>query len=158
MPRKILVLPLILLLSILSSCASLQPGYEKPVVTISSFEAIPTQNLLPRFKIGLHIINPNRTALTLRGISYTLSLEGHKIMTGVTNKLPRIEPYGEGDVDLNASVDLFSSIRFFTNLMRNQKKDKLSYSFDGKLDVGTLYPLIRIKKEGTLFLTQSKFE
>ena len=163
MPRKTRVPPisalsLILFFFIISSCATLQPGFEKPVVTISSFEAIPTQGALPQFKIGLHIINPNRTALTLKGISYTIALEGHKVMTGVSNKLPRIEAYGEGDVDLNASIDLFSSIRFFTDLMRNQKNNKFSYSFDAKLDAGTLYPLIRVNKKGTLSLNQSGFD
>ncbi len=158
MPQKTLTLPLILILSILSSCATLQSGYEKPVVTISSFGVIPTKSVLPQFRIGLHIINPNRTAITLKGISYTLSIEGHKILTGVSNKLPQIEAYGEGDVNLNASVDLFSSIRFFTDLMSNQKKNKLSYRFDGKLDAGTLYPLIRVKKQGILSLNQSEFD
>ena len=70
-------------------CASLQSGYETPVVTITSFDAIPT-NGIPQFKIGLHIVNPNRTPLDLKGVSYTIALEGHKIMTGVSNKLPHI--------------------------------------------------------------------
>jgi LEA14-like dessication related protein len=134
------------------SCASLQPGYEKPVVSISSFEAIPTGNLIPQFKIGLHIVNPNRTPLKLKGVAYTIALEGHKIMTGVSNKLPDIEAYGEGDVVLNASVDLFCSIGFITDLIRSQNKEELSYSFNAKLDAGTLHPLIRVTRKGEISL------
>ena len=136
------------------SCATLQPGYETPTVSITSFEAIPSQGMIPQFQIGLHIVNPNRSPLNLKGISYTITLEGHKIMTGVSNQLPRIEAYGEGDLVLNASVDLFSSIGFFTDLMRNQKKDKFSYSLNAKLDAGSLHPLIRITKKGEISLTQ----
>jgi len=136
------------------SCATLQPGYETPIVSITSFEAIPSQGVIPQFQIGLHIVNPNRSPLNLKGISYTITLEGHKIMTGVSNQLPQIEAYGEGDLVLNASVDLFSSIGFFTDLMRNQKKDKFSYSLNAKLDAGSLHPLIRITKKGEISLTQ----
>ena len=136
------------------SCATLQPGYETPTVSITSFEAIPSQGMIPQFQIGLHIVNPNRSPLNLKGISYTISLEGHKIMTGVSNQLPQIEAYGEGDVVLNASVDLFSSIGFFTDLFRNQKKDRISYSLNAKLDAGSLHPLIRVSKKGEISLTQ----
>jgi LEA14-like dessication related protein len=136
------------------SCSTLQPGYETPTVSITSFEAVPAQGMIPKFQIGLHIVNPNRSPLDLNGISYTISLEGHKIMTGVSNQLPRIEAYGEGDVVLNASVDLFSSIGFFTDLIRHQKKDKISYRLNAKLDAGSLHPVIRISKKGRISLTQ----
>ena len=136
------------------SCATLQPGYETPTVSITSFEAIPSQGMIPQFQIGLHIVNPNRSPLNLKGISYTITLEGHKIMTGVSNQLPQIEAYGEGDVVLNASVDLFSSIGFFTDLMRHQKKNRISYSLNAKLDAGSLHPLIRVSKKGEISLTQ----
>ena len=137
---------------IFSSCAPLQPGFETPVVSISSVEALPSQGVVPQFEIGLHIVNPNRTALNLKGVVYTISLEGHKLLTGVANELPVIEAYGEGDILLNASVDLLSSIGFFTDLIRNQSLEKISYQIDVKLDVGTLYPFIRVTKEGELSL------
>ena len=134
-------------------CAGLQPGYEPPAVTITSFEALPTQSIVPRFKIGLHIVNPNRTPLDLKGVSYTISIEGHKIMTGVSNKLPHIEAYGEGDVELNAAVDLFSSISLFTDLMRNQQRNTFTYAFKAKLDPGGFHPLIKVSREGELKLS-----
>nr|WP_320014472.1 LEA type 2 family protein [uncultured Desulfobacter sp.] len=137
---------------IFSGCAPLQPGFETPVVSISSFEALPSQGVVPQFEIGLHIVNPNRTALNLIGMVYTISLEGHKLVTGVTNELPVIEAYSEGDIFLNASVNLFSSIGFFTNLIRNQNLEKISYQFNAKLDVGTLHPVIRVTKKGELSL------
>ncbi|WP_457551846.1 LEA type 2 family protein [Desulfobacula sp.] len=152
--KKIYIPLLFLFLLLISGCATLQPGYESPVVSITSFKAIPSQGLTPQFQIHLHIINPNRAPLDLKGISYTIFLEGHKIMMGVSNTLPLIEAYGEGDVVLNASVDLFSSIKFFTDLMRNQKKHQISYSLVAKLDAGALHPLIRTAKKGQISLRQ----
>ena len=154
MNRKIIGIFFIFSLLIVSGCASIRHGYEKPVVTITSFKAIPTGNLIPQFEIGLRIVNPNRLPLKLKGISYTIAIEGHKIMTGVSNQLPSIEAYGEDNVVLKASVGLFSSISFITNLIGSKKKDKISYSLEAKLDTGTLQPLIRITKKGELSLTQ----
>jgi LEA14-like dessication related protein len=139
---------------IFTGCAVHQPGYETPVVTITSFEAIPSQGVMPRFSIGLHIVNPNRSPLHLKGVSYTITLENHDVLTGVSNKLPQIEPYGEGDVVLNASIDLFNSIRLFNDLIRNKQGSSLDYAFKAKLDAGTLYPLIRVEKKGTFSLQE----
>lgn len=152
MNKKITTALLSFFLLFVSSCATLQPGYETPVVSITSFKVIPTQGLVPQFQIGLHIVNPNRSPLNLKGIAYTIALEGHKIMTGVANQLPRIDPYGQGDIVLNASVNLFSSIGFFTDLIRHQKKDQIAYRLNAKLDAGNLHPLIRVTQKGEISL------
>ncbi|ACN14363.1 hypothetical protein HRM2_12510 [Desulforapulum autotrophicum HRM2] len=143
-----------LFLVFINGCAALQPGYETPVVTISSFEAIPAQGMVPQFQIGLHIVNPNRSALNLKGVSYTISLEGHQLMTGVSNQLPKIEPYGEGDVVLNATVSLFNGILFLKDLVGNQQRKEIAYTLKAKLDAGNLHPLIRVTQKGSLSFKQ----
>lgn len=137
----------------LQGCAGLGSDYETPSVSVSSFEALPGEGIVPRFQIGLHIVNPNRKALELKGVAYTISIEGHKILTGVANDLPTIEAYGEGDVTLYGAVDLFSSISFFADLAGKKGKKPLSYRLDAKLDVGTLHPVIRVSRKGTLDMT-----
>jgi len=132
-------------------CAGLTSDFEAPAVSISTFKALPGQGVVPRFEIGLHIINPNRSPLALKGMVYTISIEGYKILTGVANDLPAIEAYGEGDIRLEAGVDLFSSIMFFTGLAK-EGRDEFNYSLAAKLDVGTLAPVIRVNREGRFSL------
>ena len=139
---------LTLLMLLICGCAGLTKDFETPAVSISSFKALPTQGFVPRFEIGVHIINPNRTPLDLKGVAYTISVEGHKILTGVANDLPRIEAYGEDDILLKAGVDLFSSILFFADLS-NSGKNQFHYILTAKLDVGTLVPAIRVNREGS---------
>ena len=97
----------------LQGCAGLRPGFETPTVTISSFKTLPSEGMLPAFAIGLRVINPNPEALTLRGISYTVSLDGYDVIKGVGNDLPVIDGYGEGEFNLTASADLFAGVRLF---------------------------------------------
>jgi len=154
MPKHLVSTALLVFLLMLSlwGCAGLNPNFETPAVSISSFRALPGQGGVPRFEIGLHIINPNRSFLDLKGVAYTISVEGYKLLTGVANDLPRIAAYGEGDVLLEAGVDLLSGILFFTNLAKGGK-DEVNYSLTAKLDVGPLVPVIRVNREGTFTIT-----
>ena len=149
MPR--LTIAILTLAFLLAGCAGLRPGWETPTVTVKSFRAIPSQGMLPEFEIDLHIVNPNREALKLAGVSYTVSLEGYELIKGVGNDLPTIEGYGEGDVMLTAAADLFAGVGLVRELMSSQK-EALSYSFEAKLDPGALRPTIRVKDSGEVSL------
>lgn len=137
---------------LLTGCAGMSPGWETPTVTVKSVRAIPSEGMLPEFEIDLHIVNPNREALKLVGVSYTVSLEGHELIKGVGNELPVIEGYGEGDITINASADLFAGVGLIRELMSSQK-DTLSYSFEAKLDPGAFRPSIRVKDSGEVPLS-----
>jgi LEA14-like dessication related protein len=150
MPRFSIAVVLVAVL--VAGCAGLRPGWETPTVTVKSVRAIPSQGMLPEFEIDLHVVNPNREALKLAGVSYTVSLEGHELIKGVGNDLPVIEGYGEGDITLNASADLFAGVGLIRELMSSQK-DSLKYSFEAKLDPGALRPSIRVKDSGEVSLS-----
>ena len=134
---------------LLQSCATLDPDYEEPTVMLSSFRAIPSEGMLPSFEVGLRIINPNAAPLNLEGIVYSISLQGHELVKGVGKDYPQIEGYSEDNVTLVASANLLSGIRFVTG-MTKQQNEPFEYEFKAKLDVGGLYPSLRISETGTL--------
>ncbi len=152
MPRRHLtraaLLPLALLL--ITGCATLQPGYETPSVTVTHFRSLPGDGA-PRFEIGLRILNPNRAPLKLHGIAYNVRLEGHRLLAGVANDLPEVAAYGESDVNLVASIDVLGSLGLIGDLM-NAQRESLTYRLEAKLDVGPLQPAIRVDHEGRLAL------
>ena len=139
------------LATILSACATMSPDYEEPTVTLSSFKAIPSEGMVPSFEIGLRIINPNSQALNLDGIVYTVSLQGYELVKGVGKDFPVIEGYSEGVVTLTASANLLAGIRFVGDMMQN-KGESLEYEFKAKLDLGGLYPSIKVKEAGQINL------
>ncbi len=145
----------LLLLVLLAGCATMQPGYESPTVTVNHFRALPSEGSAPRFEIGLRILNPNRTPLKLHGIAYDVRLEGHRLLAGVANDLPVVAPYGEADVALVAGVDLLGGLGLVGDLLRSQR-GSLTYRLEAKLDVGALQPAIRVDHEGMLSLGPSR--
>ena len=149
MTQPIKTVLLFLIISLLTACAGQLRDYEDPKVNITSFKSLPTEGAGPRFEITLNIINPNATPLELRGLAYSLILEGHEVLTGVSNKLPVIPAYGEADIIIHATVDVLSSIRLIVDLLNN-RPDEFAYVLKAKLDPGALRPSIRVIREGTI--------
>jgi LEA14-like dessication related protein len=143
------LLGLIFIVSLSSGCATLDPNFEEPEVTVSSFKVLPDGSINPTFEIGLRVVNPNNTALNLKGLSYTASIEGNKILSGVANQLPIVPAYGEAEVKLNAQADLFGGIRLFADLMK-PRDTPIGYTLKVKLGVGAFALPIYITREGNL--------
>ena len=141
----------LLLALMLAGCATIDPDYERPSVTVSTFRAIPVANGVPNFEIGLRVLNPNATPLELRGVSFSISLDGHKLIRGVGNELPVIEPYGAGDFTVTATANILAGIRFFADWAATGD-DSMKYEFKAKLDVGAFRPAIRITDAGEFSL------
>jgi LEA14-like dessication related protein len=133
----------------LSACAALNPNFEEPQVSVNSFKVLPGGSLNPTFEIGLRVVNPNSIPLNLKGMSYTASIEGNKVFSGVANQLPIVPAYGEEEIKLNAQADLFGGIKLFADLMK-PRKTPIGYTLKVKLDVGTFALPIRITREGSL--------
>jgi LEA14-like dessication related protein len=135
-------------------CSGMQFHYETPTLSLSSFRILPSDAMGPRFEIGLHIINPNRSSMKIYGVVYTVKIAGHRILTGVANDIPTIDGYGEGDVLLNTAADLFSSISLITNLLQ-ERRDSIAYELEAKLDLGRFRPDVHVEKRGTISLSRS---
>lgn len=136
----------------LTACASLWSTYETPQVNITSISLAPqSQSATPSFLIGLQVINPNRRDLPLQGMSYSLEVDGQRILSGAEPDLPRIPGYGTADITIQASPDLLGSARLLNRLLSG-RRDTLQYRFKARLDVGSLLPFITIEEEGELGL------
>lgn len=140
-----------MLLVALAGCASLNPNYEQPTVTLSSFRALPSEGMTPGFEIGLRIINPNPGSLALSGVVYTVSIQGHELVKGVGKDFPEIEGYSQGDITLTASANLLGGIRLLGDLMQ-VGGDTLEYDFEARLDLAGLHPSIRVHEKGAIEL------
>lgn len=144
----------ILMLVLLSACASWAPGYEKPQINVTSFALAPdSRGLAPRFLIGLQVINPNRRALPLQGMSYSVEVEGNRILSGAEPDLPRVEGYSSADIVIEASPDLLGSARLLNQLLSGQQQT-LEYLFKARFDVGAILPYVTLEERGEFGLEQ----
>lgn len=144
-------IPMAAMMLFLGGCLAMSPSFETPTVGLKSFRFLPSDGTAPRFEIGLHVVNPNRTALKLEGIVYSVILDGHKVITGASSDLPVIAAYSEGEVVLTATADLLRSIGLFSSLFKDPQKP-FSYDLEAQLDIGRLQPRIKIHEKGEISL------
>lgn len=144
--QALLLMPMI----VASGCASLMPAFQDPQVNLVWFEPAPSDGLLEqRFKVGLRVLNPNGFKLSLRGLSYNVKLNGHKVVSGVTSSNRDIPAYSEVVLSLEAGVNVLSSARFIGDLLNNGGK-ALDYELEARLDVGLLEPTIVVSEQGQI--------
>jgi LEA14-like dessication related protein len=136
-------------LFLLVGCASLLGDFEKPQVQLVSFKPMSAEGIEQRFAIRLRILNPNNNHLNIQGMAYHLSLNGYKVVSGVSNDIPDIAAYDEGMVTLYASTNLISGGRFIFDMLQGNS-DEIAYELETKIDVGTFMPTIKIVESGVL--------
>jgi LEA14-like dessication related protein len=142
---------LVIGLVVLSGCASLIPELDPPKINLVSFRSLPVKDGAPRFEIKLRVINPNRQPLDIAGISYSIELLDKELITGVANDVAPIEGYGEGDVMLEAELQLLELLRLMASL-GTTTAEPLKYRFAAKIDFNGLMPTQRIEDSGEITL------
>ena len=137
--------------ALLTACATLTGDLDPPKVTVENVESLPNSGSTPRFLITLRIANPNKQALDIVGVSYSMELLGKELITGVTNEVPRIEAYSEQTVELEAGVRLFELLRLLAGLGLEQTEE-LDYRFEAKIDFEGFLPTQRVEETGVISL------
>ncbi len=144
-------LAVILAAAMLGGCASLPTDFEQPQVALRSIGLRSVNGLISDFDIVLNVINPNREALSVEGLVYTIRLSGYRLAEGVASDIPRIPAYGEAEVELSARADLLAGLGVLSELLA-QPSTPLEYEFDAGLDLGGFYPPVKIRRSGTIAL------
>ncbi len=135
----------------LVGCASPTPDIDPPKVTLESLTPLPSEGGAPRFEIKLRIANPNKQSFDIAGISYGVEIQGKELMSGVTNDVPKLAPYSEEIVTLEAGLQLFQIVRLLAGLGKDTG-DSLDYRFSAKIDFNGFVPTQRIEETGSFTL------
>ena len=147
---RLFVVQLFILLGMVG-CATLPSDFREPGVSVLSVTPRILNGAAPEFDIVLRVTNPNRNALDIIGLSYTIDLVGNRVIEGVASDLPEIAPYGEADVKLSATTDLFGGLRVLSRLLTGPA-EPVDFEFNAEIDVGTFYPMINVNRTGVISL------
>lgn len=140
----------ILFVFLLSSCAMMSPKFENPKVKVANLRLLPVEGLSQPIEVTLLISNPNAQDLNLRGISYTVGLEGFNLLSGVSNQLPTLTAYQETPVKVTVSANVLQLVRFISHMNNKGLMDSVKYNFDAKLDFSAFLPALHVKENGVL--------
>lgn len=145
-----ILLTQLLLVLILTGCAGgLRSLVQEPNLQVTSIALRNAGTLAPEFDITLRVSNPNAFDLKLVGMSYSMDIEGNRVLSGVSNQLPAIAAYGDGIVNLTAVVSLMGSINLLRDLTARDR-EQIDYVFNTTLDAGRGIPRFNIRRSGQL--------
>ncbi len=137
------------MLCFLSACSSLNLSMVPPEVKVNSIVMKDSQGLQQHFEVGLSIANPNAKALNIRGMRYSIALNGYELIDGLGSDFPEIGAYQEAVVTVTASANLLNALRFVNNLLA-ETSPKLAYELTADLDVGGFMGRVRVTEQGDI--------
>lgn len=141
------VLPLLILMAAMSGCASLSSYVEAPAVSVVGLEVIPGPGRsAPTLRVELEVSNPNRVALPLAGMTYSMSVNDQRLLSGSTGDLPTIPAFGRARFDVDMTPDLLGGLRLINQLAQAGSSQPLAVHLDARLELGGLRPALRVSE------------
>lgn len=137
---------------LLTGCQQYMPSFETPGVEVTSIQMLPSNGLEQNFEVGLKVSNPNARALKLKGMSYSVTVEGFKLATGVTSNIPAIAAYESTTLKVPVSTSLMNGLRLVQSLLKSNRGD-IAYLLEAKLDTGIAFmPKMTVVERGKIEL------
>jgi LEA14-like dessication related protein len=133
---------------LVAACAAV--NFKAPQITPTTVELMDAQVLEQRFKVHLHVQNPNDRPLPIKSVSCTLEVSGVDVGHGESDAPFTIPANGDGDFDMIVTTNLASSM---PNLLLRlaQGKELPTYRLSGKVNPDIRFmPPIPFEKSGQI--------
>jgi LEA14-like dessication related protein len=125
------LLVVVVLLVTGSSCSSLRPDLEAPRLALIHVAMTSADIFNQQFLVRVNVQNPNKREMKIKGLDYTLFLEGDGFAEGMLNKPFTIPAEGETDFDMTVKTNFVSGIGRL--LSRLNGRTQVNYTLEGKL-------------------------
>lgn len=120
----------VLLLLLLSGCASWFIKGEPPDVLVTNMTMLDATAFEQRLQIDLRIRNPNDFDLAVTGIDFTLSVNGKRMARGLGNQEVTIPRLSDAVISVHTSTSTLDIIRQILSVSQQQD---LAYEISGVL-------------------------
>jgi LEA14-like dessication related protein len=136
--------------ALLSACAAVH--FQAPDITPTAVELIDAQLDEQRFKVTLHVQNPNDRALPIKTVNCALEIQGVEVGRGASSEPFSVPAHGESDFDMIVIANLATSMPNL--ILRLARGGELpSYRLSGSVNPDvTLLPPIPFSKSGQITL------
>src|SRR5688572_12608297 len=120
------VLSLAMLL-VLSGCSLLVPKLETPDLSIVNVELMKGDFWEQRLKVRMRVQNPNDRALPIKGIRYTLEVQGEEMARGVSGASFTVPALGEAEFDMNITANMATTLIKLLGRGEKSMQEEIAY-------------------------------
>jgi LEA14-like dessication related protein len=100
----------VLVITLLGGCTGLRPKLEPPALTVVGAEFLRGDLFEQRLKLRMQVDNPNAQEIAVRGISYTIELEGEELGRGISGSSFVVPANGRAEFDMLITANLAASV------------------------------------------------
>ena len=140
---------LVTVLVLLSACAGLPLQPKTPEISLTGIKVEKLGLDEQRFRIQLHLRNPNNFALPVRGLDYALQLNGQKFAEGASTRPITVPALGESELELSVAGRLQSAL---PQILALGTGSSLNYSLSGNVSLSDFPLKIPFSKDGKISL------
>ncbi len=147
--QRVLSIAAIITTLLTTGCASLTQPTEAPLVSVINLKLLDVQLLEQQYGLTVRVQNPNDFPLSIKGLSYTLEINGSELAHGVSNKAATIPAFGEKKLELTMVSGTFGIIRQLQSI-EQAKPEIMEYRLSGKLSLNNRLLPVYFEKAGSL--------
>ena len=121
------------LLLMVVSCASLPSDLKTPELDVVRIEMQTSDMFAQRFKIRLHVQNPNDLEVPVKSLDYKLFLMGDTFGEGKSEERFVLPAHGEAEFDMVLTTNFVSSLGRLISRMGGGKLENVEYEIAGTI-------------------------
>jgi LEA14-like dessication related protein len=120
---------------LLSGCSLLVPKLETPKLSIVGVELLRSDLWEQQLKVRMRVQNPNDRTLPIKGLSYTLEVDGQEFARGVSGASFVVPALGEAEFDMNVTANMASTLIKLLGRGSQAPGNKVDYRLLGKISL-----------------------
>lgn len=122
--------------SLLAACSLLVPRLQAPSLSIESIALERSDLITQHLKVHMRVDNPNDRALPVKGLSYTLYVEGEEAAQGVSDASFTVPALGEAEFDMHVTANMAGTL---LRLLAGgaDARDRIDYRIVGKVELSS---------------------
>ncbi len=152
LPRFFVLAWAALLIALVAGCASTGELANPPRVSLADLRLAEVGLVEQRYAARLRIQNPNDARLNVRGMEYTIYVNGRKFADGVSGRDFSVPGYGEIIIEVNLTSTVLRVFEQFKNLSESESKI-FRYRIAGSLSLAGLQRSIPFSHEDVIDLS-----
>ncbi len=137
----------------LAGCALFAPKLEAPRLSIVSVSLLKSDLWEQRLKVRMRVQNPNDRTLPVKGLSYSIDLEGQEFASGVSGASFVVPADGEAEFDMNVTANMAGALFKLFGRGAEAQTDRIEYRIRGKVSLSEgLLRTVPFEQHGTFNL------
>jgi LEA14-like dessication related protein len=138
--------------ALLAACA-LTPKLAAPRLSVTEVQIVSSDLWEQRLRVRMHVQNPNDRALPVKGLEYTIEVEGQQFASGVSAASFTVPALGEAEFDMNVTTNLAGALLKLLARGPDALGQSVAYRLAGKVSLSEgLLRSIPFEERGTFTL------